>query len=101
MIQQTKIGLNSRTEANPYNEDGFLPLITAPMYSVVDDNNYQIFLDNKIQVCLPRNTPIDNIDESKCIWYSLSLDNFVNSAFFNVDIKLNRLYYICIISSNV
>jgi len=54
MIQQTAKGLNSRSEANPYNEDGFLPLITAPMYSVVDDTNYQIFLDNKIQVCLPR-----------------------------------------------
>lgn len=26
MIQQTAKGLNSRSEANPYNEDGFLPL---------------------------------------------------------------------------
>ena len=55
MIKQTAIGLASRELANPYNENGFLPLITAPMYSVVDETNYQIFLDNKIQVCLPRN----------------------------------------------
>ena len=56
MIQQKAKGLNSRLEAIPYLEDGFLPCITAPMYSVVDDSNYQLFLDNKIQVCLPRRT---------------------------------------------
>lgn len=26
MIKQSAIGLNSRSEANPYNKDGFLPL---------------------------------------------------------------------------
>lgn len=26
MIQQNNIGLNSRSKANPYNQDGFLPL---------------------------------------------------------------------------
>ena len=55
MIQQAPVStIKSRSECNPYDENGFLPLITAPMYSVVDDTNYQTFLDNKIQVCLPR-----------------------------------------------
>ena len=31
MIQQKAKGLNSRLEAIPYLEDGFLPLITAPI----------------------------------------------------------------------
>lgn len=31
MITQTSKGLSSRSEANPFNKDGFLPLITAPM----------------------------------------------------------------------
>lgn len=72
MIIQSKFGLNSRSEANPYNEDGFLPLMTAPMFSVVDETNYQVFLDNKIQVCLPRTVEVKN----NLIWKSVSLDYF-------------------------
>jgi len=73
MITQTKIGLNSRSEANPFNEDGFLPLITAPMYSVVDESNYQLFLNNKVQVCLPRGLgkTKNNFDTSYPMFVSL------------------------------
>lgn len=77
MIRQSKIGLNSRGEANPYDETGFLPLITAPMYSVVNETNYQVFLDNKIQVCLPRNTNVIGAN-AKNIFISLSLEEFKN-----------------------
>ena len=57
MIKQKAKGLNSRSEADPYNKDNMLPLITAPMYSVVsgEDRNYKEFLNRGIQVCLPRN----------------------------------------------
>lgn len=85
MIQQKAKGLNSRSEAVPYLEDGFLPLITAPMYSVVDENNYQIFLDNKVRVCLPRNVGISlNVSADKLdpiyeqVWCSVSLQQFVD-----------------------
>lgn len=85
MIQQKAKGLNSRSEAIPYLEDGFLPLITAPMYSVVDENNYQIFLDNKVRVCLPRNVGISlNVSADKLdpiyeqVWCSVSLQQFVD-----------------------
>lgn len=77
MIKQAAIGLNSRSEANPYNEYGFLPLITAPMYSVVDDTNYQMFLDNNIQVCLPRGN-YDELFVKRDIFYSMSLQEFTN-----------------------
>lgn len=79
MIQQTSIGLNSRSDANPYNDLGFLPLITAPMYSIVDENNYQVFLDNKVQVCLPRNLNKTryNFDTTYPMFVSLSLNEFV------------------------
>ena len=77
MITQSEIGLNSRSEANPYLDNGFLPLITAPMYSVVDESNYQLFLDNKIQVCLPRKCKTDTIlYTSYPLWLTYSLEDF-------------------------
>lgn len=85
MIQQKAKGLNSRSEAIPYLEDGFLPLITAPMYSVVNETNYQIFLDNKVRVCLPRNigisldVPLNKLDSIyEQVWCSVSLQEFVD-----------------------
>lgn len=60
MIIQTNVGLTSRSEANCFDEEGLLPLITAPMNSVVNAANADIFLDKKIQVCLPRNVYSDN-----------------------------------------
>lgn len=87
MIQQTRIGLASRELANPYNKGGFLPLITAPMYSVVDETNYQIFLDNKIRVCLPRNKEYIGWNKDGT-FISLSLDDFKSryvNPYQNVD----------------
>lgn len=77
MIVQGAIGLNSRSEANPFDENGFLPLITAPMYSVVDDTNYQVFLDNKIQVCLPRGIEGPKLGHKAFLSYSLQ--EFINT----------------------
>jgi len=73
MIKQTATGLNSRSEANPFNKDGFLPLITAPMSSVVDHTNSKIFSDNNIQVCLPRGD-WDFRKENE--WCAVSLEEF-------------------------
>lgn len=80
MIQQTKLGLNSRSEANPYNEDGFLPLITAPMYSVVNKENMRIFLDNKINVCIPREEGLPDLagETVNNVWTAQSLVSFKN-----------------------
>jgi hypothetical protein len=82
MITQTRTGLNSRSEANPYNKEGFLPLITAPMNCVVDSTNADIFLQNGLQVCLPR----ENYNEDFVLrdrFYSMSLSEFIQK--FNGD----------------
>lgn len=76
MIKQTATGLDSRSLANPYNENGFLPLIVSPMYSCVDETNYQIFLDNKIQVCLPRKK---HLLREEGVFESMSLEDFRNT----------------------
>lgn len=47
--------INSRSETIPYRLD-YLPLITAPMDTVISGENCHIFRKNKIVCCLPRNT---------------------------------------------
>lgn len=45
--------IKSRVSINPFS-NGFLPLFTAPMDTVVDANNARLFKRLKINVCLPR-----------------------------------------------
>ena len=87
MIKQSATGLNSRNDADPFNKGGMLPIITAPMNTVVNETNYKVFLDNKIQVCFPRTvTGLDvrNLDDVKhavknidYTWFSSSLNEFI------------------------
>jgi GMP reductase len=57
LIQPAKISaIRSRSETNPYYGDK-LPLMTAPMDTVVDGNNHHYFSDLGITVVFPRNTP--------------------------------------------
>ena len=44
----------SRKEVNVYDENGMLPLFTAPMDTVIGMKNLDIFKDNKIYPILPR-----------------------------------------------
>lgn len=44
-----------RKQCNPYDENGFLPIFTAPMSTVVSNENYELFEKNKIYSILPRN----------------------------------------------
>lgn len=64
--------IKSRTEINPFDENGMLPLITAPMDTVVDEANATLFYDSKINVCLPRGEKRVN----KHMFQSYSLEQF-------------------------
>lgn len=46
--------IEHRSECNPYNFDNMLPLFTAPMNSIINDCNYEIFLEHKINTIIPR-----------------------------------------------
>lgn len=64
--------IKSRDEVNPLNDEGMLPLFTAPMDTVIDRKNYKIFKDLGINVCTPRNEPVW---DTEC-FESVSLQDF-------------------------
>lgn len=79
MIVPAKVSnIEHRKECDPFYRDGYLPIFTAPMSTVVNENNYQIFEDNKIHAIMPRNISYDvrisYMLENK--WAAFSLKEF-------------------------
>ena len=80
--------IEHRAECNPYDENGMLPLFTAPMDSVVGLNNFDLFGKNGIIPILPRTESLENrlkfAYEGK--WAAFSLKEF-EDAFTIADAK--------------
>jgi len=72
--------IEHRAECNPFDENGMLPLFTAPMDSVVNINNFDLFEKNGIIPILPRTESFENrlkfAYEGK--WAAFSLLEFEN-----------------------
>ena len=75
--------ISSRSQVNPFTEDGNLPIFVAPMTSVIDANNYQKFIDNKVIPILPRNCRLDC--NSQNVWQALSLQEFESIIEANIN----------------
>jgi IMP dehydrogenase/GMP reductase len=70
--------IEHRAECNPFDDNGMLPLFTAPMDSVVGIDNFALFKKNNIIPILPRTEDIkDRLNFiSKGEWAALSLEEF-------------------------
>lgn len=70
--------IEHRAECNPYDENGMLPLFTAPMDSVVSINNFELFEKNNIIPILPRTeTLADRLAYSEDgKWAAFSMQEF-------------------------
>ena len=99
--------INSRSECNPFvdNINNLLPIFTAPMASVVNEDNLDIFLKNGIIPIVPRNIDIERrkylINEQR--WVALSLKEFEDLFITNVQDRQcdsNTHYFICIDIAN-
>lgn len=71
--------ISSRRECNPYDENGFLPIFTAPMTNVVDMKSAEEFESNRIYSILPRNISLEKrLDYARITkrWIAVSLAEF-------------------------
>ena len=90
--------IEHRSECNPYLDDGMLPLFTAPMTSVIDENNWQIFKENKINTIIPRSVNLETrLDLSDKTFIAVSLSEFENLIEFYPQI---RTIYVCVDIAN-
>ena len=87
-----KSDISSRKEINIFDENGMLRLFTAPMFDVINDENYQNYIDNKIYSILPRKKSEEYTEEyiknsSLYKFVSLGLDDF-NIYFINSQTRI-------------
>ncbi len=101
LIQPTvSTNINSRSEVNPFDSNGMLPIFTAPMDTVVDANNELDFKHNKINVCFPRQKKYSHSVSSWC-FHSLSLDEFIKTYHkLNYSIVEKETHYVLIDIAN-
>ena len=71
-----KTSITSRKQINPFDKGGYLPIFTAPMDTVVDEENHKLFFENKINICFPRQKDYKT-SHYPGFFYSLSLDDFI------------------------
>lgn len=87
--------IEHRSDVSIYMLNGNLPLFTAPMDTVVDLNNADIFNKNSINVCLPRNVRTNN----ELYFQSYGLDEIIE--LFNSDFKLPKKVLIDVANGNM
>ena len=111
IVPATISDVDTREQCNPFYEDGFLPIFTAPMASVVSDKNYKIFKDNKIHPIIPRNIKLDvrlsflfNENSDEKVWVALSLSElrkyFIKNVSDNLKKYKDNKFYVCIDIAN-
>lgn len=89
--------IESRSECCSY-RNSMLPLITAPMSSVIDKNNWEIFKNNKINTIIPRTINWETrLDLSDKTFIAVSLSEFERLIDFYHPIQT---IYICIDIAN-
>jgi hypothetical protein len=54
IVPETISSINSRSTINILNSEGKLPIMVSPMDTVVSSDNYELFLNENLEVCLPR-----------------------------------------------
>lgn len=109
LVPEVVSDICSRSECNPYDEDGYLPIFAAPMSSVVSFENAGHFNAAKIRVVIPRSYPIEErldylySNEGNFVAFSLSeaRDYFIGRFPFGLtDLPEDHKIRICIDLAN-
>lgn len=89
----TQTEIHSRKIINPFYDGGFLPLITAPMDTVISFDNVDLFLENKINTCLPRNSEYYKSENIFSLEFnSYSIQDFIEIFLNPKEILENKLH---------
>ena len=113
VIPKTVSSVSSRSECspiydcNPDHEDGMSPLFASPMLNIINDENFECFLKNKINIVLPRDDERKVYSERKQRWekywnkvfVALSLNEF-KEYFIEERNLLHEKTYVCIDLAN-
>ncbi len=110
IMPSTQTEIQSRSEIDPYYYELFekyhLPIISAPMDTVVSKKNSAYFMDNGINICYPRND-VKEVDNGEtwmsCLQFdSVSLKEFRKIIQSSTELKFNyfKKYYVCIDIAN-
>lgn len=87
--------INTRSSVNPFNKrTGFLPIITAPMDTVVSLDNIGDFFEKKINICLPRRTAFFGDSQNHLILNAYSIEEIKELLRENSNILRNGAYLI-------
>lgn len=101
IIPTITTSVSSRSQIDPFDYNGMLPIFTAPMSTVVNIDNFNIWNKNKIYPIIPRNISSEirkyNIQQGN--WVAISLKEAVD-WFINNEIQLYNSAYICIDIAN-
>ena len=88
--------INHRSECNPYNSDDMFPIFTAPMNAVINEHNYQQFLDHKINTIIPRGVDFKiRCELATKTFVAFSMDEFIN-FYWTIPDDTENIYYVCI-----
>lgn len=82
--------IQHRSECNPFDNDGKLPLFTAPMNTVINESNFSLFEKNGIYGILPRTESLETRKyySQTDRWAAYSLKEF-SDIFCNEKVKLS------------
>lgn len=99
IIPRKKTYVKSRSECDIY-KDEMLPIFTAPMGAVIDDNNYSIFNEHKINTIIPLTVDLEKrLKLATKTFVSLDLKEF-ESFIKKHSLKVSKVYYICVDVAN-
>lgn len=92
IIPSVLSNVQHQNDCNVFDKNGFLPLFTTPVNTVVNENNFNTFIQNKIYPILPKNININDrltyIRNGK--WAAFSFDEF-KTYFCNNKHRVNNI----------
>ena len=74
LVPEVLTDISSRKDVDVFTSEHYLPIMVSPMDTVVNHENYKVFEENGMMVCLPRGVKVHQAKSR--LFMSLSLEEF-------------------------